>query len=122
MKLKTILIINAISSGLAGVLSAGFAQELSNLFQVNTKTPFIEIGIFLIAFAIIVFFTAFKSPISTGLTKLIIAFDITWVLASIIAVIALYSSISIVGILLILTVSLWVGMMAYLQGRNLKIS
>lgn len=122
MKLKTILIINAISSGLAGVLSAGFAQELSNLFQVNTKTPFIEIGIFLIAFAIIVFFTAFKSPISTGLTKLIIAFDITWVLASIIAVIALYSSISIVGILLILTVSLWVGMMAYLQGTNLKIS
>jgi hypothetical protein len=64
--------------------------------------------------------TAFKNPTRTSWTKLIIGLDTTWVIASIIAVVLLFSSISLVGSVLIIAIAGWVGLMAYFQNKTLN--
>src|SRR5690606_3158327 len=92
----------------------------ANLFNVSSTKPFIEVGIFLIAFSLFVLVTAFKKPIRHSWTKLIIVLDITWVVASVITILLLFSSISIFGSTVILAIAAWVGLMAYLQNKALR--
>ncbi|QNL51864.1 hypothetical protein H8S90_09950 [Olivibacter sp. SDN3] len=120
MTLKKVLLINAISSGVTGIQLALMPNFFANLFKVSYVVPFVEVGIFLILFSLFVLATAFKNPNQKSWTKLIIGMDITWVIASIIAVILLFQLISIVGSVIILAVAGWVGLMAYLQNRGLQ--
>jgi multisubunit Na+/H+ antiporter MnhF subunit len=121
MTLRNVLLINAISSGITGILLAAMPAFFANLFNVIDSTPFAEIGVFLILFSSFVLWTAFKNPIRQSWTKFIIGMDITWVVASIVTVFILFTSISIIGIVIILAVAGWVGTMAYLQGKTSRI-
>jgi len=120
MKLKIVLLINAISSGVTGVLLVSIPTFFANLFKVKSTNPFIEVGVFLIAFSLFVMVTAFKKPIRHNWTKVIIGLDITWVVASGITILLLISSISIFGSIVILAIAAWVGLMAYLQYKALR--
>jgi len=64
--------------------------------------------------------TAFKNPIRKSFTKLIFTLDVTCVIASIIAVVLLFTSISLVGSILIIAIAGWVGLMAYFQNKTLN--
>lgn len=120
MNLKQILLLNAITSGTTGILLMILPNVFAVLFETHQTTPFIQVGLFLTLFALFVLFTAFKTDAHVLGTKIIIALDTAWVIASIAATIALFSSISIAGTVIILAVAAWVGMMAYLQRQSLK--
>jgi len=119
MKLKNVLLVNAISSGITGILLVVIPDIFAALFKTNKTVPFIEVGIFLILFSSFVLLNASKSPIQKSWTKLIIGLDIAWVVASLIATVLLFSSISIVGSAIILAIAAWVGLMAFLQNKTL---
>ena len=120
MTLKNVLLTNAISSGMTGILLATMPSVFTRLFAIEGSTPFISVGIFLIVFSLFVVVTAMKENIPESWTKFIITLDITWVISSIVALIALFYKISIIGSVMILAVAVWVGMMAYLQNKNLN--
>lgn len=119
MTLKNVLLINAVSSGVTGILLALTPGFFATLFNVNTTFPFTAVGIFLIIFSLFVLTNAFRDPIQKSWTKVIIGLDISWVLGSVIAVAILFSSISLLGSIIIIAVAGWVGLMAYLQNKGL---
>ncbi|MGO3305082.1 MAG: hypothetical protein ACTILG_00220 [Sphingobacterium sp.] len=118
MLLKNVLMINAVSSGITGVLLALKSDIVATLFKTNNAVPFVWVGDFLIVFSLFVFLTAIKKPIHKGWVKLIIGVDISWVLSSIFISAWLFPSISMVGSITILAVAGWVGLMAYLQTKT----
>lgn len=120
MVLKNVLLINAISSGMTGLLIALNSKLVASIFKVSNTGPIIGVGIFLVIFSLFVLFTVFMHLQDKAWTKFIIGIDITWVLLSVIATALVYSSISMVGSTIILAVAAWVGLMAYLQTKTLN--
>lgn len=119
-RLKTILQVNAISSGFTGFLLIILSKAIASIFGVAMTAPFIEAGIFLLLFALFVYRVSKKVPANVKAIRLVIALDIAWVLASVAAIGMLYSTITIMGTLLIAAIAVWVGGMAYLQNSALK--
>jgi len=120
MTLKNVLLLNAISSGITGVLLVATPNMWISIFKPTGVAPFMEVGTFLILFSAFVLFAAIKKPVIKAWIKLIIALDITWVFASLVTVLLSFYSISMLGTVIILFVAAWVGMMAYLQIITLK--
>jgi hypothetical protein len=120
MKLKNVLLINAISSGITGILLVLIPDIFANIFKTDKIAPFVEVGIFLILLSSFVLLTAFKKPIKRSWIILIIGFDIAWVVISIITIFLLTSYISAAGSAIIFAVAAWVGLMAYLQIKTTK--
>ena len=118
--LKNVLLINALSSGATGILMLVFANPIAELFQVQSTMPFIEVGIFLIAFAILVFTESRKQTHNTKTVKFIIALDILWVFVSLLIVVLQLFNLSTLGYTIIGAVAVWVAAMAYLQIYGLK--
>lgn len=117
--LQNILKINALSSGVTGLALAIFAKFFAALFAVNVIFPFVEIGIFLVAFSIFVYWVSTKKDSNRQLVKSIIWLDSAWVIGSVIAILFLANNISAVGSLLIGGVAIWVAAMALLQSKAL---
>lgn len=118
--LKNVLLLNAVSSGATGVLLMVFANFMATLFHANSAIPFVEVGIFLVVFAILVFTESRKQFHHTKTVKLIIILDITWVVASFTLIALQLFNLSTVGYAIIAAVALWVSAMAYLQIAGLK--
>ena len=53
--LKNVLLVNALSSGATGLGLIAFAAPIAILFGISEPTPVMEVGIFLVVFAILVF-------------------------------------------------------------------
>ena len=120
MPLKNVLIVNGVSSGATGIGLVAFAQLAANLFDVPQTSVFAGTGIFLLVFAAVVLFEAFRDSIRMRQVQIIIALDVLWVIASVLVVLLMLSKISAIGNLLIIAVALWVAMMAFLQVKGLK--
>lgn len=118
--LKTVLQVNAISSGVTGIGLVIFSKTIASLFGVIQNGSFIGVGVFLILFSAFVLSVGLSKQIDTIKVKTIIVGDIVWVIASIIAAIVLFDKISIIGIVIIEVVAVWVAIMAYLQNYGLK--
>lgn len=118
--LKTILTINAVSSGATGLGLIILASPVARLFGVSDTAPFIGVGIFLILFASFVFMVGVSKSINPKAVRLIITLDTLWVIASLVLVAIAFSSISLTGILTILAVALWVAAMAFLQNKGMS--
>lgn len=118
--LKTVLQVNAISSGVTGIGLVIFSKTIASLFGVIQNGSFIGVGVFLILFSAFVLSVGLSKQIDTIKVKTIIVGDIVWVIASIIAAILLFDKISIIGIVVIEVVAVWVAIMAYLQNYGLK--
>ena len=118
--LRNILKINAISSGATGLGLVAFSGLFASLFEVRESFPFTAVGIFLVAFASFVLLAALQKSIHPGLVKIIIWLDMSWVIVSIMAILWLYSTITLLGHVLIIAVAMWVAVMAILQNKSLK--
>lgn len=60
MVLKNVLLINAISSGLTGLLIALSPKVVASILKVNNTATIIGTGAFLVVFSLFVLVTAFK--------------------------------------------------------------
>jgi hypothetical protein len=118
--LKTVLLINALSSGVTGLGLIISASLIAPLFEVAAPGPFIEVGVFLVAFATLVLFVSRGETQNANAVRFIIALDLLWVVTSFAIVFLQLFNLSILGYLLISGVALWVGAMAYLQSAGLK--
>jgi hypothetical protein len=118
--LKTVLLINALSSGVTGLGLIVSSSLIAQLFGVSATGPFIEVGIFLVAFATLVLFVSRGETQNVNAVRFIIVLDFLWVIASFTIVLLHLFNLSVLGYLLVSGVSLWVGAMAYLQSAGLK--
>lgn len=119
LTLSNILKINALSSGSTGLLLVIFSKFSANLFAVSLEIPFISTGIFLIVFSVFVAYQAYQTPLNAKDIVFIIWIDRLWVIASLVVVVLVYGSISTVGVIIIIAIAAWVGLMAYLQKSKL---
>jgi len=113
--LKNVLLVNALSSGATGLGLIGFAAPIAILFGITESAPILEVGIFLVAFAILVFKEGRRTIHNLKIVKLIIALDIVWVLVSLLVVLLQLFNLTPLGYFGIGAVALWVAGMAYLQ-------
>jgi hypothetical protein len=120
LPLKTTLTINAVSSGATGILLIAFAKTIAALFGIAQIGPFIGTGVFLLVFATYVFVVATKNPADPRSVKLITALDLLWVLASAIAIVTGYTTLSGFGVFAIAAVAAWVAGMAFLQSKGIR--
>lgn len=118
--LKNFLLINAVSSGATGLGLVVIPGVFAELFNTTARTPFVGTGLFLIAFAAIVYFESRKDSASPAWVRFIIALDIIWVLISTLIVSLQVFEISMLGYTIIAAVALWVAFMAGLQYLGLK--
>jgi hypothetical protein len=118
--LKTVLLINALSSGATGLGLIVGSSLIAPLFGVTATGPFIEVGIFLVAFAVLVLFVSRGETQNSNAVRFIIVLDLLWVIVSFAIVFLQLFNLSLLGYLLISGVALWVGAMAYLQSAGLK--
>ena len=118
--LKNVLLINALSSGATGLLLIEFPSFTAQLFGVTQTMPFMAVGIFLVAFALLVYYASRQKTVNKTLVRWIIALDIMWVVDSLIVVVGQLFGITFIGYAITLAIALWVGLMAYLQIRGLS--
>lgn len=117
--LRTILIVNAVSSGITGIGLIALSSYVSNLFEVSSVTPFTGVGVLLVLFAAFVLTVGTRKNINPKAVRLIIRLDTLWVVGSIILVAVASGAISLTGLALIIGVAVWVGAMAVLQHKGL---
>lgn len=120
IRLKTVLLVNALTSGGTGLLLLLFNQSIAELFGSVLQWPFIAAGIFLLLFSLLVWAQSRKISPGKGWVKLIIALDILWVVESAIILLPQLFHLSTTGYLLIGAVAAWVALMAVLQLKGLK--
>lgn len=118
--LKNILLINALSSGVTGIGLAVVPNIFAELFDATVAAPFVGTGLFLIAFAALVFSESRKKEVNANRIRLIILLDALWVIASLSIIVSSAFAISSLGYFMIGAVALWVALMAYLQFTGLK--
>jgi hypothetical protein len=118
--LKKVLRINALSSAATGIGLVIFASTLATLFAVENSMIIMEVGIFLIAFAIMVFRESRRTNLHVKMIRLIVLLDSTWVVASLLIIVLQLFNLSVIGYLAIAAVALWVAAMAYLQQNGAK--
>jgi len=118
--LKNVLLLNALSSGATGLGLIVFAAPIAVLFGIAEPTPVIEVGIFLVVFAILVFREGRRAMYHLRMVKLIIALDITWVVVSMLIVLLQLFNLTPLAYFAISAVALWVAGMAYLQIHEMK--
>jgi hypothetical protein len=118
--LKNVLLINAVSSGATGAILVVFGRLVATLFSVSQPQFFWATGVFLIAFATLVFTEARQPSPRQSRVMLITTLDTLWVIGSLVIVMLQLFNLSIMGYVLISGVALWVAAMAVLQARGLK--
>ncbi len=118
--LKNVLLVNALTSGATGLGLIAFATPIAILFGISEPTPVIEVGIFLVVFAILVFREGRRTIYNLSMVKLIIALDIAWVLVSTLIVLLQLFNLTPLAYFAISAVALWVAGMAFLQINGMK--
>jgi hypothetical protein len=120
LRLKNVLLINAISSGASGLALIVFASAIADIFGVTAPTAITEVGIFLLVFGLFVLREGQRATPNSNAVKVIITLDVTWVIASTLIVILQLFKLTPLGYITIVAVALWVAVMAYLQRVGLK--
>jgi hypothetical protein len=120
ISLSNILKLNAISSGLTGLLLLSLPKTLAPVIGATSPTPLIAVGSFLLAFAVFVFEVSLGRPIKSKAVKIVIALDIAWVAVSAIALIFLLPILTVIGNAVVIGIAVWVGGMVYLQKKGLR--
>jgi hypothetical protein len=118
--LKNVMLINAVSSGATGAGLVLASNLVANVFGTDKTQPFTGVGIFLIAFATLVYLASRQSPMNSNAVRLIVAGDTLWVVVSLVIVLFQIFNISMMGYLLIGAVAIWVAAMAFLQFNGLN--
>ena len=118
--LKNILVVNAMSSGLTGLLLTMDAQLFANLFGTSAHAPFVGVGMFLIAFAAGVFFVSRRKDHWSREVPIVVTADTLWVIVSAVILFLRPFAITWIGYSFIAAVAAWVALMAFLQFTSLR--
>jgi hypothetical protein len=118
--LRNVLMINAITSGITGLILLAVPGFVANLFATSNTTVLVGVGIFLVAFAAMVFITSLQHPLSGKTVSLIVVLDTLWVLTSLCISVLQLLDVSTLGYFLIGGVAAWVALMAYLQFNAMR--
>lgn len=118
--LKNVLLLNAASSGVTGLILAALPGTVAPLFEVTQTFPFVAVGLFLVFFAGLVFYAATRQVVTRLLIWSIVLLDFLWVVSSLLIVSLQLLVISFLGYLLISGVAAWVALMAFLQYSGLR--
>jgi hypothetical protein len=118
--LKNVLLINALSSGATGILLIAIADTAAAIFEAPYPGVFRGVGLFLLAFALLVFLVFRSTTVTKKGVLLVTVLDILWVIVSVLFVIFDGNVISVIGNILIIAVALWVAAMAFFQSRGIK--
>jgi hypothetical protein len=118
--LKNVLLINALSSGATGIGLIFFAQFVAELFGTSHVHAIWGTGLFLLGFAILVFYVSRQHQIKPRGVLVVTTLDTLWVASSLIIVLFQLFDLSFTGYFFITAVALWVAAMAYLQSTGLK--
>lgn len=114
------MLVNAISSGITGMGLAAASGSVARIFGVSQTEPFVGVGLFLMAFATLVYMVSRQQAVNAYAVRFVIAGDSLWVAASLLVLAFRPFSISLLGYLSIAAVGVWVAVMAYLQFRGLN--
>ena len=118
--LNRILLLNSLTSGATGLIMVIFSTELAGWFGVSGSAGFVGVGMFLLAFAVLVFVEGRSNPHNRNRLRVIIALDEIWVIGSIIILVFQPFEFTVLGNILTGGVALWVAAMAYFQFVGLK--
>lgn len=120
LSMSNILRLNAISSGLTGLLLLLLTGMIASLMGVTNKIALSAVGGFLVLFAVFVFEVSLGKPINRKAVNIVIALDTAWIIVSAIAMIFLLPLLTFIGNAMVIGVAAWVGVMVYLQKRALR--
>lgn len=120
LSLKNTLLLNALSSGITGILLICFARSAAELFGQGQSAPFAGVGVFLLVFSLYVFRVSRRTPVRNAEARVVTALDLLWVVASVVLLLWMNDRFSLVGNLLTAAVAGWVGLMAVLQWRGMR--
>ena len=118
--LRNVLMVNAISSGVTGLILMIVPGFVAGLFETTHTQPIIGVGMFLVAFAVLVFRAGLQNPLRLAMVWLIIALDAAWVVTSLAVIILELFAVSTLGYVFIAAVAGWVMLMAYLQFNGVR--
>jgi hypothetical protein len=118
--LRNVLFINAVSSGATGLGLALMPGVFADLFQTSFRAPFVGTGLFLVAYAAVVFIESRRKDLNANWIRFIILMDALWVACSLGIIVSNVLTISVLGYVMIGAVALWVGLMGYLQYTGLQ--
>ena len=118
--LRNVLMINAISSGLTGLILVIAPGFVANLFATSLAQPFMLVGMFLVVFAILVLTAALQNPLRESVISLILVLDSSWVIVSLTVIVLQLLDISALGYGFIAGVAAWVLLMVYFQFNGLR--
>ncbi len=117
--LNNTLRINAVFSMFSGIDIILFDRSLMSILSGKDLGSLAPMGIMLIGFAVFVFFVSMLRKVNKYLVGAIILMDSFWVLGSILLVITNLTTLTAIGVFLILSVALVIGLFAFLQGIGL---
>jgi hypothetical protein len=112
--------VNAVSSGATGAGLLFASHVVSDIFGTDRNQPFIEVGLFLIVFAAVVYLISRQDVLNKAAVRAVIVVDTLWVVGSLLIVLVHAFDLSTVGYLLITAVAIWVAAMAFLQFGGLN--
>jgi hypothetical protein len=118
--LRNVLLINAISSGFTGLILVIAPGFVASLFATSVTQPFVWVGMFLVAFALLVFGAALQNPLRGSMISIILVLDSSWVIASLAVIVLQLLNISALGYGFIAGVAAWVLLMVYFQFNGLR--
>lgn len=118
--LKNVLLINGVSSGATGLILIAFGRFVATIFGASQPQPFWAVGVFLVAFAVLVITEALRPAPRQNRVVLITTLDTLWVIGSLVIIALQMFNLSAIGYVLTGGVALWVATMAVLQARGLK--
>jgi hypothetical protein len=119
-KLKKILLVNALFSGINGIAMIVFHKAISELMAISWPLILVMIGIGLLFFSSLLLWVRSRSEVDETQVKSIIIQDWLWVIGSFLIVLFQAFNLSFWGYEIITVVALVVAVFAFLQTKHLK--
>ena len=119
-KLRLAILFNLIFSTSSGLTLILFSVGISQLMNIGKPMALMIIGFGLLVFGALLAYILFTKTISRPIVKSVILQDWTWVLGSVVLIVAQPFNISLKGNVLIAVVAIIVGTLAILQSKGLK--
>lgn len=115
--IRKVLLTNAISSGAFGLLLLFIPGYVAEWTGLDSRTAWVETGIFLLLFVVFLFWTVSRSIVSPAAVFVIAVVDILWVVGSAILLIVqgTTGTITVFGVWLILLTAAAVGVFAIFE-------
>jgi len=119
-KLKTVLYANTAFSTLSGLVMLVFSAWIASRVLDLPSIVYLLMGVGLLGFAAAVYYVAQTVPATMAMSRVVLWVDISWVLATPVAIILLADRLTPLGNLLLIDIALIVAALAVFEGLAIK--